>query len=81
MNRLFVTRTDSGETRFNYSESIGNATAAAISNVYYPAEERTAARNAKTFGFLTLYDGLSNELKEFWPDIRRKLAHKPAPSP
>ena len=79
MNRLFVTRTDSGETRFNYSESIGNATAAAISNVYYPAEERTASRNATTFGFLILYDGLSNELKEFWPDIRRKLAHKSTP--
>ena len=81
LNRLFVTRTDAGETRFNYSESIGNATAAAISNVYYPAEERTAARNAKTFGFLILYDGLANELKEFWPDIRRKLVHKPPPSP
>jgi hypothetical protein len=81
MNRLFVTRTDSGETRFNYSESIGNAAAAAISNVYYPAEERTASRNATTFGFLILYDGLSNELKEFWPDIRRKLAHKHPVSP
>ncbi|HEY4931639.1 MAG TPA: hypothetical protein VII23_08730 [Terriglobales bacterium] len=76
MNRLFVTRTDAGETRFNYSESIGNAAAAAISNVYYPASERTASRNATTFGFLILYDGLSNELKEFWPDIHRKLAHK-----
>jgi hypothetical protein len=76
LNRLFVTRTDSGATRFNYSESIGNAAAAAISNVYYPASERTASRNASTFGFLILYDGLSNELKEFWPDIHRKLAHK-----
>ena len=79
MNRLFVTRTDAGETRFNYSESIGNATAAAISNVYHPAEDRTAARNAETFGFLILYDGLSNELKEFWPDIRRKVLHKNNP--
>jgi hypothetical protein len=79
LNRLFVTRTDAGEERFNYSESIGNAAAAAISNVYYPAEDRTAARNAQTFGFLILYDGLSNELKEFWPDVRRKLAHKSAP--
>src|SRR5450755_4545746 len=35
LNRLFVTRTDAGATRFNYSESIGNAAAAAISNVYY----------------------------------------------
>lgn len=76
LNRLFVTRTDAGATRFNYSESIGNATAAAISNVYYPASERNAARNAQTFGFLILYDGLSNELKEFWPDVHRKLAHK-----
>ena len=75
-NRLFVTRTDAGATRFNYSESIGNAAAAAISNVYYPASERTASRNATTFGFLILYDGLSNELKEFWPDVHRKLAHK-----
>jgi hypothetical protein len=79
LNRLFVTRTDAGEERFNYSESIGNAAAAAISNVYYPAEDRTAGRNAETFGFLILYDGLSNELKEFWPDIRRKLAHKSSP--
>jgi hypothetical protein len=78
-NRLFVTRTDSGASRFNYSESIGNAAAAAISNVYYPASERTASRNATTFGFLILYDGLSNELKEFWPDVHRKLAHKSTP--
>ncbi len=78
-NRLFVTRTDSGASRFNYSESIGNAAAAAISNVYYPASERTASRNATTFAFLILYDGLSNELKEFWPDVHRKLAHKAHP--
>jgi hypothetical protein len=78
-SRLFVTRTDSGSMRFNYSESIGNAAAAAISNIYHPAEDRTAARNATTLGFLILYDGLSNELKEFWPDIRRKLFHKTSP--
>jgi hypothetical protein len=79
LNRLFVTRTDSGHDRFNYSESIGNAVAAAISNVYHAPEDRTASRNAKTFGFLILYDGLSNELKEFWPDIRRKVFHKNTP--
>jgi hypothetical protein len=79
LSRLFVTRTDSGSTRYNYSETIGNATAAAISNIYHPDEDRTAGRNAKTLGFLILYDGLSNELKEFWPDIRRKVFHKTAP--
>ena len=30
-------------------------------------------------GLLILYDGLSNELKEFWPDIRRKVFHKQDP--
>ena len=79
INRLFVTRTDSGGERFNISESAGNAAAAAISNIYHVPADRTAGRNATTFGFLILYDGLSNELKEFWPDIRRKVFHKQTP--
>ena len=79
INRLFVTRADSGHDRFNISESLGNAVAAGISNVYHPAEDRTVGRNLSTFGFLILYDGLSNELKEFWPDIRRKVFHKNTP--
>jgi hypothetical protein len=79
LTRLFVVRTDAGRNRFNYSECIGNATAAAMSNIYHPAEERTAGRNATTLGFLILYDGVSNELREFWPDIRRKVFHKQNP--
>lgn len=79
INRLFVTRTDSGHDRFNVSESLGNAVAAGLSNIYHPAEDRTVGRNISTFGFLILYDGLSNELKEFWPDIRRKVFHKNTP--
>jgi hypothetical protein len=79
VNRLFVTRTDSGHDHFNYSESVGNAVAAGISNIYHPAEDRTVSRNLTTFAFLIIYDGLSNELKEFWPDIRRKVFHKNSP--
>jgi hypothetical protein len=79
INRLFVTRTDSGHDHFNYSESVGNAVAAAISNIYHVPADRTASRNTTTFAFLILYDGLSNELKEFWPDIRRKVFHKNTP--
>jgi len=79
LSRLFVTRTDSGHRRFNYSESLGNATAAALSNLYHPADDRTASRNVNTFVSLILYDGLSNEVKEFWPDIRRKVFHKDTP--
>src|ERR1700674_642148 len=79
VNRLFVTRTDSGHDHFNYSESVGNAVAAGISNIYHLEEDRTVSRNLTTFAFLIIYDGLSNELKEFWPDIRRKVFHKSSP--
>lgn len=79
INRLFVTRTDSGGQSFNFSEIIGNASAAAVSNIYHAPEDRTASRNATTFAFLILYDGLGNELKEFWPDIRRKVFHQKTP--
>lgn len=79
VNRLFVTRTDSGNERFNYSEIVGNAVAAAFSNVYHAPEDRTAGRNAGTLGMLIMWDGVSNELKEFWPDIRRKVFRKNTP--
>lgn len=79
VERLFVTRTDSGHDRFNVSESVGNAVAAALSNTYHAPEDRTFNRNIVTFGELIMWDGLSNEMKEFWPDIRRKVFHKQNP--
>ncbi|HEV2491167.1 MAG TPA: hypothetical protein VGT03_15285 [Candidatus Acidoferrales bacterium] len=79
INRLFVTRTDSGHKRFNFSEICGNASAAGISNIYHAPEDRTVSRNLRTFGMLMMWDGVSNEMKEFWPDIRRKVFRKKSP--
>ena len=79
VERLFVTHTDSGHDRFNYSETVGNAVAAALSNTYHAPEDRTFNRNIGTFGMLIMWDGASNELKEFWPDIRRKVFHRQSP--
>jgi len=79
VNRLVVTRTDAGTHEFNYSEIVGNAAAAAISNIYHASEDRTFSRNIGTLGLLIMWDGASNELKEFWPDIRRKVFHKKNP--
>lgn len=76
IERLFVTRTDAGGSRFNNSEVFGNAFAAGLSNFYHAREDRTVGRNFSTFGMLIMWDGLSNELKEFWPDVRRKIHHK-----
>ena len=76
VGRVAITRTDAGSNRFNYSEFLGNATAAAIANAYIPAEDRTAGRSVQKFGTQLGADALINLVKEFLPDIHRKLSRR-----
>jgi hypothetical protein len=76
ISREWITRNDSGRNGFNYSELGGNATAVAISNAYYPAENRTVSDNASKYGQQIGLDAFFNILKEFWPDIRHKMFGK-----
>lgn len=71
-SRVFVTRTDSGGTEFNYSEIVGNSLAVGISNSYYPGT-RNVGGNFQKFTLQIATDAFSNVLKEFWPDVKRKL--------
>ncbi len=80
LTRIFVTRTDSGRRRFNFSEVLGNATGVAVSNLYYPAG-RTANNNIAKLGEQLGTDAISQVLKEFWPDIKRKLFQRHKDSP
>ena len=73
--RVFITRTDSGKSQFNYSEWVGSALAAALSNTYHPPQDRNALNTANIWVTQLWGDAVSFEVKEFWPDIRRKL-HK-----
>jgi hypothetical protein len=73
ISREWITRNDSGKNGFNLSELGGNAAAVAISNAYYPAENRTASNNAYKYGQQIGLDAFFNVLKEFWPDIRRRM--------
>jgi hypothetical protein len=75
-SRILVTRGDSGGTQFNYSEFAGNATAAALSNLYEPASTRTLANGLRTWETLIAIDAFGFEAKEFWPDLRRKLSRQ-----
>jgi hypothetical protein len=70
--RVFVTRTDAGNQRFNFSEVLGNATGVAISNSYYP-DNRTVGDNVLKLGEQIGIDAASQVLKEFWPDLKRKF--------
>jgi hypothetical protein len=73
-SRVFVTRTDSGKTRFNCSEVVGNSLAVGISNAYYPGSRNLGA-NFQKLTIQVATDAFTNILKEFWPDVKRKLPH------
>ena len=98
VSRIFVTRTDSGKSQFNYSEILGSALSAAIStNAYHPrsfittrydpstgmvqyihnASDRTLPNTLSVWGTQVGYDTITIVVKEFWPDIHRRLTHKP----
>jgi hypothetical protein len=72
-SRSVVARSDTGHSQFNFSEISGNAIAAEISNAYYPAADRTVTATLSRWGMQVMWDTLSNELKEFWPDVRHRL--------
>ena len=97
ISRIFITRTDSGRTQFNYSEVVGSALAAAIStNTYHPRSfitthynpatgmltyihndsDRTLPNTLSVWGTQVGYDTITIVVKEFWPDVHRKMSHK-----
>jgi|SRR5580704_1061135 hypothetical protein len=75
LTRVMVTKTDSGGQRFNFSEWAGNATGVAISNAYYP-DEHSVLDNVGKLCQQVGTDAISQVLKEFWPDVKRKFFHK-----
>jgi hypothetical protein len=50
ISREFITRGDDGLSHFNTSELAGNAVAAGISNLYYPATDRSFGNTANKWG-------------------------------
>lgn len=91
VSRIFITRSDSGHSQLNASEIFGSALAAAISTYSYhprstfistPANphllipsERTLGNAAKVWATQVGLDAVTIVVKEFWPDIHRKLSH------
>jgi hypothetical protein len=75
LSQVIVTHHDGGAVQFNYSEWLGNGAATAFGNVYH-LDNRNAADNVeKLFGQVGT-DAISQVIKEFWPDIKKKFFHK-----
>jgi len=73
ISHSFVTKTDSGGTSFNWSEVGGNGMEAALSNLYYPPQERGVSQTALNWGTQMESAVLNHFFQEFWPDIRKKV--------
>jgi hypothetical protein len=84
IGQTFWTHNDSGRMQFNYSEVLGNATAAAISTAYYQ-DNRDASSAVSKLGTQIGIDMAANVLKEFSSDLNRKVFHRhhddPSPTP
>lgn len=72
----YICRHDNtGKWEPNYSNVLGNITAGAISNLYYPSEDSGWSQTIGN-GFIVTTEGTAGGVfDEFWPDISRKLFH------
>ncbi len=72
-SRVLVDRSDhGGKSRFNCSEWLGNGATAAIGNLYYPESRGLGPTWERAYTQIAT-DAFSNELKEFWPDLKRLM--------
>jgi hypothetical protein len=78
LTRVLVAKDDHGNTCVNFAEILGNGVSASIGNFYYP-DNRGFGNTMQRMGTAIATDALSNVLKEFWPDIKKKMHNKKSP--
>ena len=76
VSQIFITRSVTSERQFNYSEIVGNAVAAGISNAYHPPDQRTLGNTVSVWGANVMLNALCNVAKEFWPEFGAKFIGK-----
>lgn len=73
VSRILVTRQDSGRKAFNFSEVLGSFSSSALAMTYYPRSQRNFSDVAERAGVQFAFDAGFNFLKEFYPEIERKI--------
>jgi hypothetical protein len=69
----FVARRDSGTRMFHFSKWLGAASAVALNNTYHPGSRHGFGPTMRQVGYSVLEDMGIDLLREFWPEIARKL--------
>lgn len=70
---VFVAYRVDGTKMPNYSEWLGTASAVALSNTYHPDNERGIRPAGRRVAYSVMQDIGLDVLREFWPEISRKL--------
>jgi hypothetical protein len=70
---LVVAHRDNGDRMFNFSEWLGTSSGVMLSNLYHPGNKRGFAPAAENVGISFASDVGFDTLREFWPEISRKL--------
>jgi len=68
-----VAYNDHGKPMFNFSEWMGEISGTSISNLYHPGARRGFSPAAQAIAFDVGMDIGFDELREFWPEVARKL--------
>jgi len=68
-----VAHRENGERMFNFSEWLGAASSAALSDVYHPDNRPGIGPAAKAASYGIVQDVGWDVLREFWPDIAQRL--------
>jgi hypothetical protein len=75
LSRAVITRSDSANEVFNFSEVIGAGASAGLSSLYYPSRERSFTNTGTEWGVDIGIDAAAFVAKEFWPEINHRLFH------
>jgi hypothetical protein len=67
---------DNGKNQPNVSNVLGNFISGAISNAYYPSNERGVALTLENGLEVTAFGAVGGQILEFGPDLSRLLHHK-----
>jgi hypothetical protein len=73
ISRAVIVRTDAGGSSFNWSNVLGTAMSAGLSNAYYPPPSRTGGAMLIHFVSSVAGAGFANLAPEFWPDVKQKV--------
>lgn len=73
LERVVITRSDTGRSTFNWSGVMGGLMAESLANSYLPDAERTGGKTFSRFGIRIGFSALDNVIKEYWPTIFKSM--------